>query len=911
VLNQQLIAGMKCVMILWNLFLLMLFASSVSAENLHLPSEVKPLGYKLELYIDPSQETFKGQVQIDIDWPTLGHEIILHARDLQIKDAFATTLSGEMWKFKIVTSDNSGVIKLVSVQKMLPQILQIHLTYEASYNQNLEGLYRVESKKEWYAFTQFEPISARLMFPCFDEPVFKTPFDITVVVPKNVAAVGNTPIESIEAAPDGFKTVHFVKTKPLPTYLIALAIGPLDIVVGKDIPANKVRKTALPLRGIATAGNGPRLKYALAHTGELVEKLENYFGVPYPFEKLDIIAVPDFTAGAMENAGAITFRDWLLLLEDNAPIDQKRGFADVMAHELAHQWFGDLVTMPWWDDLWLNEAFATWLGNKTVHSWDKSYKTLQSLEEDMLDAMVSDSLSSARQIREPINSEDDMVNAFDDITYSKGGGVLSMFESYLGEERFRRGVQHHLQKFAYKTATADDFVESESESTFTALDEPFKSFLLQPGVPVVDVVTHCLNEGKEKHASVTLKQNRYVPLGSTLDKNKTWQIPVCLRIATSKKGKRKNVQIEKQCFLLKDNEQTFALKSCPDWVFPNAEGAGYYRFSVTQEAQAKLYSKEVLATLTPREQLAAFDTLKAAWDAGQIETSEVLATVPFFIGSKERKVAQAPMPFLRSLQHYFVHDEQQPRFAKYVRDLYAPQWQRLKALKDDDSILFKQAVVGFLIETGKDLQLTQEYAKLGKNYLENLTQTIDPNIRGIAIAAALNACDKNLFDIAVNRLRTTQDSALRRHLLRALAGIENETFGSAVRDLVGEPKLLRSNEIFMLLSKQMERVERQQTWKWLQNNFEMVTQKTPLFQQGDLPMLGAHFCSREKAKEVAQFFESRIAKLSGGPRNLAAAVERMQLCGIKVERHQTDLKKFLNRPEVAGRKGHRFKLSAR
>jgi cytosol alanyl aminopeptidase len=906
-LNQQLIVCMNCAMILWQSLFLMLLTSASAGENLRLANDIKPLGYKLQLQIDPAKENFSGEVQIDIDWPSAEKEIVLHGQDLLIKDAYANTLTGETWKLKVVPVENSGHIKLISERPMQPQVLQIHIVYEAAYNKKLEGLYRLESQNHWYAFTQFEPISARLMFPCFDEPGFKTPFEISVVIPEDLAAVGNTPIEHSSTVTQGFKTVHFAKTQPLPTYLVALAIGPFDIVAGKDIPPNNVRKTPLPLRGVATAGSGPRLQYALAHTGELVEKLEQYFGVPYPFEKLDIIAVPDFTAGAMENAGAITFRDWLLLIEENAPVEQKRSFADVMAHELAHQWFGDLVTMAWWDDLWLNEAFATWLGNKTVNSWNRSYKADQWLQEDMLAAMTSDSLSSARQIREPIVSENDIANAFDDITYSKGGGVLSMFESYLGESRFRSGVQHHLQKFAFKTATADDFIASESESTLTSLDASFKSFLLQPGVPVVNAAVDCVGQGKEEHASVTLTQSRYVPLGSTLDKNKTWQIPVCLRTGASKKKPGKD---EKQCFLLKDKEQTFALKSCPAWVFPNADGAGYYRYTLPHDKQSQFYTADILTNLTPREQLAAFDSLKAAWESGLIETADMLTVLPFFARSKERKVAEAPLPYLRWLARHVVKQSHQVRFAKYVRDLYAPNWERLKKLNDDDSALFKQALAGFLIEIGKDRQLTDEYAKIGKSYLEDPTQNGDTNMRGVAIAAALERSDKMLFDVAVMRLKTTQDAAFRRSLVRALGSIENAKLASAVRDLVSEPQLLRSNEIFMLLGKQMDRVEKQSTWDWLRDHFAMVTEKTPLFQQGELPMLASHFCTAEKAKEVAKFFGSRVEKLPGGPRNLSAAVERVQLCHVQVERHQTNLQKFLSKPGVAKRKT-RMNLTAR
>src|SRR6185312_11632019 len=246
------------------------------------------------------------------------------------------------------------------------------------------------------------------------------------------------------SAANGMTRTVFAPTKALPTYLVAFAVGPFDIVDGGTVPPNAWRKTPLPLRGIAAKGQGEHIRYALSLTPKIVTALENYFRIGFPFAKLDSFAVPDFSAGAMENAGAITYREQYLLMSRDAPIEQRRRGLTTQAHEIAHQWFGDLVTPKWWDDIWLNESFATWMENKIAQvvrpDQDYSEETLRS----SLGVMRLDELPSARHIHNPVRTPDDIDNAFDDITYSKGGAVLSMFESFVGREEFEKGIHAYL-----------------------------------------------------------------------------------------------------------------------------------------------------------------------------------------------------------------------------------------------------------------------------------------------------------------------------------------------------------------------------------------------------------------------------------------------------------------------------------
>jgi alanyl aminopeptidase len=282
------------------------------------------------------------------------------------------------------------------------------------------------------------------------------PFDLALVTRADDVAITTTPEVSAEAvAKDRVRHV-FETTRPLPTYLIAFAIGPYDVVDYGSIPANPVRKRELPLRAIAAQGQGKRLDYALKNTEGILSVLEEYFGTPYPYRKLDLIAMPESFGGAMENVGAITYDEYLLLMDENSPLTQRRAYTSVHAHELGHMWFGNLVTPQWWNDIWLNESFATWIMNKAADSYWPDGEFDRETQKGALGAMSNDSLAAARQIREPVDSNEEISAAFDGITYQKGGGVLAMLERYVGVDAFQAGIRLHMDRHQDGTATAED-----------------------------------------------------------------------------------------------------------------------------------------------------------------------------------------------------------------------------------------------------------------------------------------------------------------------------------------------------------------------------------------------------------------------------------------------------------------------
>ena len=361
-----------------------------------LSRNVVPSLVQLELKLDPKQATFTGSTRIQAKVAEATDVIWMHGQGLKIAKAEAIVGKKHI-ALTPTEADVSGVLKMSAAETIPAGDAVIEIAYEAPFGE-LQGAYRVKPDGNDYVVTQMEPLGARHTFPSFDEPSFKQPWDITLIVPEADVAVANSAEKKTEALPGGWKKVTFNRTEALPSYLVAFAVGPWDLPQGPDIGANGSRTSPIKLRGVAAKGQGARMKYSLENTPVIVKALEDYFATPYPFDKLDNVAAPDFWAGAMENAGLIVYRDSLMFPDEKSSVGQRQSFWGVSAHELAHQWFGDLVTMRWWDDLWLNEAFATWMGNKIHGQLRPEAHTDRGLLEGAIGAMGADSLASTRRV---------------------------------------------------------------------------------------------------------------------------------------------------------------------------------------------------------------------------------------------------------------------------------------------------------------------------------------------------------------------------------------------------------------------------------------------------------------------------------------------------------------------------------
>ncbi len=851
-----------------------------------LPADVAPLHYTLQLEIIPQQATFSGHTRVRVALHTARKYMHLHGLNLTVHKASLHDQSGRELNLTYTQVDNSGVARLDFPHEISAGEYTLDIEYSAPFNEALEGLYRVKDGDEYYAFTQFEAISARLAFPGFDEPAFKVPFDISLIVPQAQQAVSNTPVTAEQALSGdqaGLKRVQFATTRPLPTYLLAFAVGPLDAVEWSDLPPTAVRPNSVPLRGFAARGKGHLLKYALENTQAILESLENEFGIPYPYAKLDLIAVPDFAAGAMENAGIITYREQLLLLDEHATRAQKRAYSTVHAHELAHHWFGNLVTPYWWDDIWLNEAFATWMAYATMHRVQPDARFDLNITARGIGAMKNDALISARQIRQPIATNHDISTAFDGITYSKGGAVLEMMNRFIGPDAFRRGIQAYLKRHAHGNANADDFIraisENAGETSPQTIQTVFNGYLTQRGIPTVDVALSC--EDGVNHVAV--QQHRYRPLGGPQEAAQSWHVPLCLDYAIA--GAR-----HRSCRVLDNAQAEFTLpgSGCAERLLPNAGGSGYYRFNLDSAGWQSLYAD--FAALSHAEQMMTADSLLAAVQAGQSRFSDLLAVAHEMVNSDHSKVviaAMEPVEFIAD--HLDLNAAQSAQLRQLADHMYRERLTELgeqpRADESSDDTFLRESLLEFLADYARNAPLRTRLKDMAVAFSgwgddgQMHPQRADMNLIALALRVAVqDDGDGDFTQHLVTLLDHSDDGITRQYLLAALAATNDTAFAATLREWIPQERL-RDNEIYTIIYAQMRHPQHAPAmWDWVQAHMPVLLARTPKWRHGRIARVGIFFCDAQQRAELNDFFAPRAAELSGGPRELAQTLESIDLC---------------------------------
>ena len=862
-----------------------------------LPDDVLPRRYSLTLEIDPDRDHFSGEVVIRARAANPRRVLWMHGRDFEVETARVSVLpatrGGEarvlngQWENQ---ADDDSFASLTLPEAVQGE-LEVRLRFRAPYNRALRGIYKVAHDGRNYVFTQMEPLSARLAFPGFDEPRFKTPFDVTLRVRPNHVAVANSSVRSEEES-EGWKVVRFNATEPLPTYLIALAVGELDVVEAPPIATNAHRMRPLPFRGIAPYGRGAELKYAMENTPALLLALEEYFGMAYPYDKLDIVAVPDFQSGAMENAGLITFRDSILLFdEENLPTSRLRFWSYIMAHELAHQWFGNLVTMRWWDDLWLNEAFASWIEYRAVAEWKPDYEPNVELSSWVFRVMSQDSLDAARAIAQPIVSSHDIHNAFDGITYGKGAGVIAMFERWMGQDVFRRAVRRYVVEHRDGNATRDDLLRSMSQAAGRDIAGPFNTFLTQPGLPLVSAELSC-----EGAPEIRLQQTRYRPVGSRADAGLRWQIPVCVRYVAEGNNELKQI-----CGLLESDQLVLRPEGCPRWIHPNAGGAGYYRWSLPQ-VQLQALMRRGLQHLEVAERLSLADSLRAAFYAGNEDVRSVLDALIALLSDAHHKVATSPLGLFEHLLANVVDESHAVKLRRRLLSAVRRDYRRLGWTERDDdddaTRLRRAALVPFVANVLEDRAARRQGAALGRNYIGESQLNADAvaaDLTEAALRIAVQDSDAAFFEKAKSRLQSTTDGIPRRYITRALGAARDARTAEQARGLSLDDGL-RVNEIYNPLVFQVrDRRTRGATWEWLKEHFDELVQRMPPAYGGYLPELMGGACDTATAADVQAFFSQRVTELPGGPRHLQSATETIRLCAAQADAQRDRVHQWLDR----------------
>lgn len=807
------------------------------------------------------EEGIKGKVEIElVGTPT--DVVWIHAGDnLTITSAMFENHAARVER---VSEDLVGL----SFSLPLPHHPTLSITYEGKLpSKDGRGAYRQEENGDWYIFTQFESTDARRAFPCFDEPGFKTPFTITMQVPEDQQAFANTP-EVASKKENGWKTVTFAPSQPLPTYLVAFAVGPFEVV-----DAGKHGKKQTPIRIIVPKGRSVDAKYAASTTGTILSKLEEYFDMPYPYEKLDHIAVPQ-KGGAMENPGLITYGTPIILSAgDVRSVRLERAYTSVAAHELGHIWFGDYVTTAWWDDIWLNEAFATWISAKIQHAIHPDWDTLANRAESKSSVMLNDALVSARRIRQPIESRHDILNAFDGITYQKGGAVITMMESWVGAEPFKKAVHGYLQRHSHGNATSQEFLaemaaqlDAEHKDSFAAA---FSSFLDQPGFPVVDAKLNCSGPGA---ATLSLSQQRYVPTGSSGASPETWIVPVCAEVPDGKETKT-------SCGLLRDKtgELKLPTKTCPAWVNPNAGNVGYYRAFVDEKNEVALLANK---KLTPQERIGVFGDELAFVRSGRFSDDKVLAQLGPIAQEGDRFLLGLGVGYAWSLEENLVSDANRPKLDKFMRATFLPKAKALgwapKEKEDDGTRLLRLQLVS-IAAVHDEAGLSAEAKKLTEAWLSD-RKAIDRDLMGPVLAAGMRFSDRAHWDKLHDAAKKTTDRQERSALLEAMSRARDPKLAEENLKLALSDEFDRRESISLVYGVATYPPHRQLAWDFVKQHYEELIAPLPWRAGASLIYVAGHFCDAEHRKDAEDFFKDRAQKSPGGPRTVAQVLEDMSLC---------------------------------
>ncbi len=876
---------------------------------MRLGDAVKPLAYEAELTVVPTQERFVGHVVIHAEVARATEFFWMNATRLDIRTA-TVTAGGKIFVAKTIPGGHDFVGLRFAAVVPAGRVV-IALDYDGVIDRTeTAGIFKQQDGDNWYAFTQFEKTDARRAFPCFDEPGWKTPWHLSLIVPAGAIAASNMPIASEEpivapppepprkggvaAAPaPAMKRVRFAPTPPLPSYLVAFAVGPFDVVDG-----GRAGKRGTPLRYLVPKGRAGEVAFAKEATPKLLEQLEDYFGQPYPYEKLDAVAIPlTVNFGAMENVGLITYKLSLIAARPDQETEQfKRDYAGTAAHEIAHQWFGNLVTMQWWNDAWLNESFATWMSAKVVDRAYPVWQTRLAGDDRRRRAMQVDRLAATRQVRQPVNTLDDLGNTFDAITYDKGAAVLAMFESAVGDERFRNGVRRYVYEHANGNARAEDFfsaISIEAGTENSAVIAGLKTFIEQPGVPRLSVALDCGLDGKSAPRLV-LSQSRYLPSRPIGDPafGQRWTFPACFQFG-------RGGDFNELCTLIQDSRTVLPLpagETCPAWVLPNPGGKGYFVSSMPTDLTQQL----VRTPLLPSEAIPALDDAATLVGSGEWPADLALEFAARFANNRQVTVAEAAAVLAGEVRASWIDDaSDRDGYARYVQKHFGTKAKALgwtaKSTDRDGDPTFRQKLLPWVADVGNDVGLQREATKLSRDWLA-AKAPLPPGARAAMLTAsrvAQGAAGRELLDAYLDVLPRSSGGD-RETLLVAIGSFRDAVLAEAAYDaLFADRSDARDGLTAMTRGARDDEAAALQAIHYLHGHYDAVLRRLPELAGGGLPHLGDKLCDANAKAEFDATFADRAGQIPGGARNYAQASERIGICLAARQLQRPTLKAFV------------------
>ena len=870
-------------------FFILILALLGGAQGQRLPGGVTPVHYQITLEPVFADNTFHGEETIDVQVVAPTASITLNTAEIDFQEATITS-GGKTQAAQVAADPKSEMATLTVADPLSAGPASLHIRFRGTLNDKLRGFYLSKTKRRKYAVTQFEATDARRAFPGFDEPALKATFDIAAIVDTGDTAISNGKIISDTPGPAAGKhTLKFATTPKMSSYLVALAVGDFQCLEGSA--------DGVPIRVCSVPEKKELGKLGLDATEHILKFDDQYFGIPYPFEKLDLVAVPDFAYGAMENTGAMFFQEDALLADASAPLEAQLGVAGVISHELAHQWFGDLVTMRWWDDIWLNEGFATWMSIKPLQDWKPETDTDTLIAQSASATITGDSLKSARAIhasRAEAQTPAQIAALFDDTTYGKSAVVLSMLEASVGEERFRQGISAYLKKHAYGNATAADFWNDMAEATGAPIDRILPSFVDQAGAPMLTVSARC--EGGK--TLVHLAQRRFFvdPKLLKADSPELWQIPVCMRVGGD------GSHSAPRCQVVSAKEETVTLDGCAPWLFANAGARGYYRVAYSPDLLHGLGAH--LQELTPAERILLLGDEMGMVRAQQLPISEYLSLVEGLRGERNRRVLGTVAGPLSFIADRIVSDAGRPRYQAWLGGLFRPIAQELgwKSApgESDDRRLLRPRVIELLGSKARDPQILAEASARARQYLDD-PSAVDPDLVPFVLELAASQGDAALYDQFLQHAKAAKSPDQYDSFMTALTQFPSPELARRTLESTLSPDV-KAQDVGGIIAGELQNPKtRELTWQFLQTHYEDLDKKltTGLGTRG-LGWVAGYFCDARMGNEIQKFTAAHPTP--GSERQDAQSMERLKSCAAFREAQQASLDSWLEQQAASAKK---------
>lgn len=847
-------------------------------RDFRLPTANRPRRYDLRLEADLERWHFRGSETIDVALGAATAEVPLHSADLVVLRAVAH--AGGQSHAATVTYHPEAEVAVLHFAAPLPAgDCRLEIDFEGEILERLRGFYRSTKDGERYAATQFEAADARRAFPCFDEPEFKARFALTLVVPRHCSVIANGAVLEERPLDDQRKEVRCAETPPISSYLVAWCIGPFEATPVAVSPNGWPVRVFLP-RGMAERGIFARD----AHLRSLTY-LEDYTAIAYPYAKVDAIGVPDFEAGAMENPGAITYRLTAIAADaERSSTASLKGIFYTAAHELTHMWWGDLVTMAWWDDLWLNESFATFVGYKTVADLMPEWGMWRDFVATLSRPFALDALVSTHPISFEVKNAQQATERFDVITYWKGAGVVRMIEGFLGADAFRAGVRVYLNKYREGNATADDFWRELSAASGRDVGTIANAWIKEPGHPVV----HVAAEEGSSGLRLTLHQERFFadPAAAAAVAPQTWPVPLVLKLG-------KGDAVERRPVLLDRPRATVELGAV-DWVFPNADATGFYRFTLDDGLLARL-APVLQSVLEAHERLALAGNQWALLKAGNVSLAQLLSLLRGFRGEPDRAAVATVVEQLGWLGVHVVDATTQDRFGAFVAGLFEEAWEGLgweaRAGESADERMKRGAVLGALGRIARQPRIRSEARERLERYLRE-PASLDPNLASTVVSIAAIDGDAALYERYLERKRAaTSDPEEEQRFLLALAAFEAPELVQRTLALGLSAEVRPQDRTFLYAHLLGNPTARAAAWDFVRDRWEELQRSMdPMLMQG-LVRAVAQLTAEPMAAAVVAFLAEH--KTPQTQETIAQAIEQLRIDAATVHRLRAELPQAL------------------